>query len=220
MEAFTKLYAAAAPIDWPNVDTDQIAPARFLRRPRSDGYADVLFHDLRYDCRGKARQDFILNRPAFREAKILVADRNFGAGSSREQAVWALMDYVVRCVIGVSFGDIFFANAANQGLLLIREDAETVNRLRSMLHDAPGAVMEVDLEACAYRRPDAGVVAFDIEPTRRRKLLAGIDNIAMTLQFVEEIREFEARYLVRKHWIPGAGNLGCASTSDPSSRKL
>src|SRR5690348_671908 len=109
------LMAVAAPVAWQNVDTDQLSPVRFLRRPRSEGYSDILFHDLRFDGRGRERPEFVLNQPAFRAAGILIADRNFGVGSSREQAVWALVDFGIRCVIAESFGDIFYNNAVKHG---------------------------------------------------------------------------------------------------------
>lgn len=205
MEPFKTFSAIAAPIDWPNVDTDQIAPARFIRRPREDGYADILFHDLRFDASGEERSEFILNRSGFRDARILVADRNFGAGSSREQAVWALMDYGIRTVIGVSFGDIFANNATNQGLLLINGDAEVVARLRAGLHDAPGAELTIDLEAQSYTPPGGRPVPFAIDKMRRRKLLAGLDDIQLTLQHLETIARFETAYWTRKHWFTEAG---------------
>lgn len=201
MQPFDTLTAAAAPIDRPNVDTDQIAPARFLRRPRKDGYADILFHDLRRNEDGSQSPDFVLNRPGFRDAKILVGDRNFGGGSSREHAVWALVDNGIRCVVAISFGDIFYGNAVKHGLLLIRQDAETCARLRAQLHEKPGAAMSVGLEAQTLTGPDGTVHAFEIEPSRKRRLLLGLDDVGLTLQHATEIAAFEDRYRAAKPWL-------------------
>lgn len=212
MQAFTKLTAVAAPLDMPNVDTDQIAPARFLRRPREEGYQDILFHDLRFEAPDKERPDFLLNRPEYRNAGILVADRNFGGGSSREQAVWALVDYGIRCVIAVSFGDIFYNNSVRHGLLLIRQDAATAKGLRDRLHARPGASMSVDLGAQTITAPDHAVIRFDIEPGRKRRLLLGLDDIGTTLQHETEIAGFEARYRTRRPWLfsKAGGQAGSA----------
>lgn len=196
MEKFTKITAPALPIDQPNVDTDQIAPARFLRRPRGEGYADVLFHDLR-----KAEGGHIVDDPRFAGAKIVVADRNFGGGSSREQAVWSLDDFGIRCVIASSFGDIFYANSAKHGLLTLRLDEATCQSLRAALHADPGAEMTVDLEAQRITAPDGGTIPFEIEPSRRKRLLEGLDDIDLTLTHDDAIAAFEADYGRRKPWL-------------------
>lgn len=201
MKPFDKLTAVAAPIDAPNVDTDQIAPARFLRRPREEGYADILFHDLRKTPEGESRPDFILNRPEFANAGILVADRNFGGGSSREQAVWALVDSGIRCVIAVSFGDIFYNNSVKHGLLLIKQDADAARSLREELHASPGAEMSVDLEAQTFTTPKGATVTFDIEASRKRRLQLGLDDIDLTLQHDAEIAAFEGTYRNRRPWL-------------------
>jgi len=201
MAPFDKLTAVAAPIDNPNVDTDQLAPARFLRRPRDEGYADILFHDVRKTPDGALKPDFVLNKPAYANAGILVADRNFGGGSSREQAVWALVDNGIRCVIAVSFGDIFYNNSVKHGLLLIRQDAADAKRIREELHASPGATMTVDLDAQTFTTPDGGTVAFDIEPSRKRRLRLGLDDIDLTLQHDAEIAAFETRYRARRPWL-------------------
>ncbi|WP_424139478.1 3-isopropylmalate dehydratase small subunit [Roseomonas chloroacetimidivorans] len=203
MQPLTTLTAVAAPLDLANVDTDQIAPARFLRRPREEGYQTFLFHDLRFGEDGAERADFVLNSPAWRQAGILVAGENFGGGSSREQAVWALSDYGFRCVLAVSFGDIFFANAAKQGLLLIRQDAPTLSALRRELHDSPGATMSVDLPAQTYTTPAGETRGFDIEASRKRRLLLGLDDIGLTLRHNKEIRAFEQQYRERRPWLYG-----------------
>ena len=206
MAPFDKLTAVAAPIDQPNVDTDQIAPARFLRRPREDGYADILFHDVRKTPEGAFKPDFVLNKPAYAQAGILVADRNFGGGSSREQAVWALVDSGIRCVIAVSFGDIFYNNSVKHGLLLIRQGAEEAKRIREGLHASPGATMTVDLDAQTFTTPAGTVVAFDIEPSRKRRLRLGLDDIDLTLQHDPAIAEFEQRYRSRRTWLFSASS--------------
>jgi len=201
MQPFTTLTGTALPLDRANVDTDQIAPARFLRRPRDDGYADVLFHDLRENA------DFILNQPAYRGSKILVADRNFGGGSSREQAVWSLVDYGIRCVIAVTFGDIFWENSVKGGLLLIRVDEATAKALRGHLLAKPGAAMTVDLDKQTITAPDGAALPFEAEPSRKRRLLLGLDDIGVTLRHDATIAEAEKAYRARRPWLfrHGAG---------------
>lgn len=217
MEPFTRLTAVAAPLDAPNIDTDQILPARFLRRPRSGGYADYLFHDLRFEGDGSERPDFILNQPDYREARILVADRNFGGGSSREQAVWGLVDYGIRCVIAPSFGDIFFNNAPKNGLLPVRQDATLAAHLRTQLHERPGAQVAVDLEAQIVTAPDGTEHQFEIDPFRKRCLLLGLDDVALTLELNAEIADFEKAYRERRHWLFG-GQQSAASSPGQLNR--
>ena len=201
MQPFTTLTAVAAPIDRPNVDTDQLAPVRFLRRPRDEGYSDILFHDLRFEAPGKERSDFILNQPSYRGTQILVADRAFGVGSSREQAVWALVDNNLRCVIAVTFGDIFYNNSVKHGLLLIRQDAQTAAKLRGQLAERPGATMSVDLEKQTFTGPDGATYPFEIEAGRKRRLLLGLDDIQLTLTHEAEIAAFEQAYRHRRSWL-------------------
>jgi 3-isopropylmalate/(R)-2-methylmalate dehydratase small subunit len=201
MKPFTTLEAVAAPLDEPNIDTDQLAPARFLRRPRAEGYGRFLFHDLRFDAEGAELPAFVLNRPAFRAARILVADRNFGGGSSREQAVWALLDHGIRCVVAESFGDIFYANSINQGLLLIRLPMEALLPLRGLLHASPGTQLTVDLAAQRISAPDGTSLAFEIEPSRKQRLLLGLDAIGMTLRQADEIAAFAVTYRARRPWL-------------------
>lgn len=200
-QPFASLSAVAAPIDWQNVDTDQLAPVRFLRRPRSEGYSDILFHDLRFDGQRRERPDFVLNQPSWRAAGILVADRNFGVGSSREQAVWALVDFGVRCVIAESFGDIFYNNAVKHGLLLVRAEAAVLQAERRALRASPGARLFVDLEAQSWTATDATTHRFEVEPGRKRRLRLGLDDIQTTLQDLPEIRRFAATYRTRRPWL-------------------
>jgi 3-isopropylmalate/(R)-2-methylmalate dehydratase small subunit len=201
MQPFTLLQGVAAPIDEANIDTDQLAPARFLRRPRDKGYGDILFHDLRFSAPDVERSEFVLNQKPYRNARILVADENFGGGSSREQAVWALMDYGIRCVIAASFGDIFYNNSVNHGLLLVRLEPGVLVGLRNALHARPGAMMTVDLAQQKITGPGGEVLCFDIEASRKRRLLSGLDSIGLTLQHRPEIERFEAAYRDRKHWL-------------------
>ena len=201
MEAFTTLSAVAAPIDLPNVDTDRIIPARFLRKPRGPGYEQYLFHDVRFQADGAERPEFVLNQTPFRSARILVTAENFACGSSREAAVWALMAGGLRSFIGPSFGDIFFENCFKNGALPIVVPAELAAALRRQLHERPGASMTVDLEAQAFTGPDGARHAFTVDPFRRECLLSGRDEIAMTLGYEQEIVAFEARHLRELPWL-------------------
>lgn len=201
MKPFETLEATAAPIDTPNVDTDQLAPARFLRKPREDGYQDFLFHDLRFDQEGGEIADFVLNQRTYRSAEILVVNRNFGGGSSREQAVWCLVDYGIRCVIGSSFGDIFYNNAVNHGLLLIKESEQTCEALRAQVAAYPGARMRIDLAAQQYTDTVGDIHPFEIEGSRKKRLLLGLDEIGLTLQYVAQIDAYESQYRARYPWL-------------------
>lgn len=201
MKPFEPIDAIAVPFDSPNVDTDQIAPARFLRRPREEGYGQFLFHDLRLDDQGQQREQFILNQPAYTGAQVMVVNRNFGGGSSREQAVWCLVDYGIRCVIGSSFGDIFYNNSINHGLLLIRESEENCKVLRDQLHASPGAHMKVDLATQTYTAPDGRQHKFEIEESRKKRLLLGLDEIGLTLQYEAQISAFEKQFRTSHPWL-------------------
>lgn len=204
MEKFTKLTGAACPIDQANVNTDQILPARFLKWTRAMGIGKVLFNDLRLDAEGREKPDFPLNRPAWRNARIVVAARNFGCGSSRESAVYALYDYGVRCVIAPSFGDIFSGNAVQNGLLTaIVTDAEAAE-IMAALRDNPELPVTVDLEelriVCGNR-----TYAFTIDPVRRARLINGWDDIALTESFRDRIATFKASDQASRPWaVPRA----------------
>jgi 3-isopropylmalate/(R)-2-methylmalate dehydratase small subunit len=201
MEPFTRLDAAAVPIGVPNIDTDQIIPARFLWRKRRDGWGPLLFHDLRFNDSGTPKPEFVLNRDAYRDARILVADRNFGCGSSREHAVWALYDYGIRAVLASSFGDIFFNNSFQNGLLPVVLPAERVAALRGMLERSPGSHIAVDLEGQTTTGPDGVVDRFEIDPFRKDRLLAGTDDISFTLGQSERIAAFENAYEAKVRWL-------------------
>jgi 3-isopropylmalate/(R)-2-methylmalate dehydratase small subunit len=201
MEPFLRLDATAVPIGVPNIDTDQIIPARFLWRKRRDGFGHLLFHDLRFNDAGAPKPDFVLNRDGYRDARIVVADRNFGCGSSREHAVWALCDYGIRAVVAPSFGDIFFNNSFQNSLLPVTLEAERVAALRALLEQAPGSHLGIDLEAQTVSGPDGAVDRFEIEAFRKECLLAGMDDISFTLGHSGHIAEFENAYEAKIRWL-------------------
>jgi 3-isopropylmalate/(R)-2-methylmalate dehydratase small subunit len=201
MEPFQRLDAIAAPMAAPNLDTDQIIPARFCWRKRSDGWGHLLFHDLRFDEQAAPKADFVLNRDEYRNARILVANRNFACGSSREQAVWSLYDYGFRVVVAPSFGDIFFNSSFQNGLLPLVLPAERVAELRKLLEQAPGRTIGVDLAAQEVRGPDGIIDKFEIDPFRKEGFLAGVDSIAFTLGHRQAIAAFEESYEARISWL-------------------
>jgi 3-isopropylmalate/(R)-2-methylmalate dehydratase small subunit len=194
MEPFARLQAHAVPIDRPNVDTDQITPARYLQKPRSAPFGDFLFRDLRFNADGSPKPDFILNRPFAREAGIVVAEDNFGCGSSREHAVWALYDYGIRVVIAPSLGDIFAANAAKNGLLTVLLPAPVVAGMIAALKAEPDLEVMVDLEAQTVSLPNGPAHRFEIDPYRKHLLLNGLDELGFTLGQIDRIEAFEKTY--------------------------
>ena len=195
MEPFVALEGVAAPLDQAKIDTDQILPARFLRRPRKEGYGQFLFKDW------MDNPAFVLNQARYRQAKILVGDRAFGVGSSREQAPWALSDYGIRCVIAVDFGDIFYLNSLKSGVLPIALSFEVCIDLRKQLHARPGATMKIDLPSQTVTGPDGTAYRFDIDGFRKQCLLEGLDDIGITLQHEAAIAAFENRYRKRYDWL-------------------
>jgi len=205
MDKFTRLSAAACPIDAANVNTDQIIPARFLKRSRASGFGPMLFHDLRFDADGKERPGFPLNQPHWREAKIVVAARNFGCGSSREGAVYALSDYGVRVVIAPSFGDIFAGNAVQNGVVTATVTDEEAAEIMAALKRTPELPLTVDLEQqtilCGNR-----TFHFSIDPVRRTKLINGWDDISMTESYRDRIAAFKMQDRTRRPWsVPPGG---------------
>jgi 3-isopropylmalate/(R)-2-methylmalate dehydratase small subunit len=194
MDPFVRLTAVAAPLAIANVDTDQLTPARFLVGRRPNGLADVLLCDLRFEERGAERPDFVLNQSAFRRARILVSGPNFGCGSSRETAVWALRDYGFKVVIAPSFGDIFHNNALKNGFLPVVLPQARCKALCAALLARPGAEITVDLEARTVRGPDGEVDRFEIDEFARQALLTGQDELGMTLTLLSQIEAFEARH--------------------------
>jgi len=201
MEPFKPLQAVAAPLAVSNIDTDQIIPARFLWRKRSEGWGHLLFNDLRFNDDGSPRAHFVLTRPEYRDAQILVADRNFGCGSSREHAVWALYDYGIRTVIAPSFGDIFFNNSLQNGFLPVVLPDATVEALLAALEQAPGTQIGIDLVAQHVSVPDGALHGFEIDPFRKECLLAGADEVAFTLSLGNQIDAFEKAYGRKVSWI-------------------
>jgi 3-isopropylmalate/(R)-2-methylmalate dehydratase small subunit len=199
MERFTCLTATACPLDIDNLNTDQLIPARYLKWSRSAGLGKVLFHDLRFGADGQERPDFPLNRPAWRRAKIIVGGRNFGCGSSREAAVWALCDYGIRCVIAPSFGDIFSGNAVQNGLLAAITSEEETAEMMAALAAKPGLEMTIDLDRqtilCGGR-----TYAFAIDAVRRTRLLNGWDDVALTESYRDRITAFVSSDRIRRPW--------------------
>jgi 3-isopropylmalate/(R)-2-methylmalate dehydratase small subunit len=205
MEAFTTLTAGAAPMDLPNIDTDRLIPARFLKKPREAGLGAYFFHDVRFNPDGSENGDFILNQAPYRDARILVTAENFGCGSSRESAVWALMGAGFRCVIGPSFGDIFLENCFKNGVLAVVLPADQVAGLRRRLHARPGATLSVDLASQTVTAPDGGQHRFEVDAFRKQALLRGQDEIALTMEYGREIEAFEARRAAEMPWLSTRG---------------
>ena len=200
MQPFTTLTAIAAPIDEPNVDTNQLCPTRFNKVPRGPRYAQILFHDRRFDAAG-GEKEFLLNVEPYRSANILVADRNFGCGSSRESAVYALYEFGIRCVIAPSFGDIFANNCGKNGLLPVVLPAAVTAMIREQLRATPGATIAVDLHAQTVTDPAGLEHRFEIHPVRRKCLLEGLDDVARTQQYRARIEAFESRYRAERPWL-------------------
>jgi 3-isopropylmalate/(R)-2-methylmalate dehydratase small subunit len=200
MQPFTRLEAVAAPLPVANIDTDQIIPKQFLATVERTGLGKGLLYDLRFDGEGRPKEDFVLNQPAYAKAGILVAGANFGCGSSREHAPWALTDFGIRCVIAPSFADIFYNNCFNNGLLPITLPQEAVDRL---VEDARGGnhVFTIDLYAQTVSAPSGAVFSFDIDAGRKLKLLEGLDDIGMSLTRVDDITEYERRRRLQTAWL-------------------
>ena len=204
MERFTTLTGIAAPLPMVNVDTDQIIPKQFLKTIKRTGLGRHLFAPMRYDAEGAENPDFVLNREPYRNAGIIVAGANFGCGSSREHAPWALLDFGVRCVIAPSFADIFFNNCFKNGILAIALDAAAVERLLDAIADGAHATLTVDLDKQAIIAPDGGVLRFEVDAFRKHCLLNGLDEIGLTLQQEDEIAAFEAAQREAQPWLYGA----------------
>jgi 3-isopropylmalate/(R)-2-methylmalate dehydratase small subunit len=201
MDRFTTLTGVAAPLPQINVDTDMIIPKQFLKTILRSGLGRNLFFEMRYNPDGSENPDFVLNRPAWRNAKILVAGANFGCGSSREHAPWALLDFGIRCVIAPSFADIFFNNCFKNGILPIALPQEEVDKLLDDAARGSNAVVTVDLEAQEIRGPDGGTIAFEVDPFRKRCLVEGLDDIGLTLEKAAAIDRFEAGAATSQPWL-------------------
>lgn len=200
MKPFTTLNAIAAPFEQPNIDTNQLCPTRFNKVPRGRKYAEVLFHDLRFNADG-SEKEFILNADPYNKAGIIVADRNFGCGSSRESAVYALYEFGIRCVIAPSFGDIFANNCSKNGLLAVVLPTEAAAEIRRQLRDHVGATIAVDLAAQTVTDLAGTVHHFDIHPVRKKCLLEGLDDVDRTKQYLPAIEAFETEYKRERGWL-------------------
>ena len=202
MDKFTKLTGIAAPFPMVNCDTDKIIPARFLKTLTRTGLGKNLFDPLRFDATtGEENPDFVLNKPAWRAARILVAGENFGCGSSREHAPWALLDFGIRCVIAPSFADIFYNNSFKNGILPITLPQQDVDKLMDDAERGANATISIDLEAQEIKRPDGGTISFEIDPFRKHCLLNGLDDIALTLEKADHIDAYEEKAKSSQPWL-------------------
>ena len=201
MEKFTTLTGVAAPLDMINVDTDMIIPKQYLKTIARTGLGDGLFSEMRYRDDGSESPEFVLNKPAYRNAKILVAGDNFGCGSSREHAPWALMDFGIKCVIAPSFADIFYSNSFKNGILLITLPRDDIDKLLDDASRGANATLSVDLESQEIRGPDGGVIKFDIDPFKKHCLLNGLDDIGLTLEKAPAIAAHEEKISETQPWL-------------------
>jgi 3-isopropylmalate/(R)-2-methylmalate dehydratase small subunit len=201
MQQFTKLRGVAAPLPMINVDTDMIIPKQFLKTIKRTGLGKNLFDELRYNPDGSEKPDFVLNKPAYRKAQILVAGENFGCGSSREHAPWALLDFGIRCVIAPSFADIFYNNCFKNGILPIALPKDDMAKLMDDAERGSNAIVAIDLERQEITGPDGGKIRFEIDPFRKRCLLEGLDDIGLTLQKAAAIDGFEAKARLERPWL-------------------
>ncbi len=201
MEKFTKLTGVAAPLPMINIDTDMIIPKQFLKTIKRTGLGKCLFFEMRYDDDGNEVADFVLNQPAYRESKILVAGDNFGCGSSREHAPWALLDFGIRCIVATDFADIFYNNCFKNGILPIRLPQEDVDKLMDDAERGANATVTIDLEAQEISGPDGGVITFDIDGFRKHCLINGLDDIALTMEKSDKISAFEEKSKAEQPWL-------------------
>jgi len=201
MQKFKTLTGVAAPLPMLNVDTDMIIPKQFLKTIKRSGLGKSLFFEMRFDDAGAERPDFVLNKQAYRKAEILVAGDNFGCGSSREHAPWALLDFGIRCVIAPSFADIFYNNCFKNGILPIKLPQDDVDKLMDDAMRGANATVTIDLENQTITGPDGGEITFDVEPFRKHCLIEGLDDIGQTMQRVDKIDAFEARQKASEPWL-------------------
>jgi len=201
MEKFTTLTAVAAPLNMINVDTDMIIPKDYLKTIQRTGLGKGLFAELRYNDDGSPNLDFVLNKPAYKSAKIIVAGDNFGCGSSREHAPWALLDHGIRAVISTEFGDIFYNNCFKNGILPIRVTKDDLDKLMDDAERGSNATLSIDLAAQEIRGPDGGVVRFEIDAFKKHCLLNGLDEVALTMQKADRIAEFEKEAAMERPWV-------------------
>lgn len=201
MDKFTTLTGIAAPLPMINVDTDKIIPAVWLKTIKRTGLGPALFEAIRYNADGSEDPDFVLNKEPYRKAEILVTGKNFGCGSSREHAVWALNGFGIRCVIAPDFADIFYTNAFKNGMLPVKLSQDQVDKLMEDAENGENARLTVDLERQVVIRPDGEEIAFELDPFRKHCLLEGLDDVALTLQKSAEIEEFEAGQKAATPWL-------------------
>ena len=201
MQKFTTLTGVAAPLNMINVDTDMVIPKQFLTTIKRSGLGKGLFFEMRFDANGKENPDFVLNRKPYRKAKILIAGDNFGCGSSREHAPWALLDFGIRCVIAPSFADIFYNNCFKNGILPLILPKKDVMKLMAAAEKGANAKLTVDLEKQTVTGPDGEVFKFDIDPFKKHCLLNGLDDIGLTLQHGKKIESFEEGQRASQPWL-------------------
>ena len=201
MQPFTTLTGVAAPLDIMKVDTDMIIPKQYLKTIKRTGLGTGLFAEMRFNEDGSENPDFVLNKPAYRKAEILVAGDNFGCGSSREHAPWALLDFGIRCVISTSFADIFYNNCFKNGILPIKVSQEDLDKLMEDARRGANATMTVDLQAQEIHGPDGGVVKFDMDEFRKHLLLNGLDDIGLTMEKAPSIDTYEAKAAKSRPWL-------------------
>ena len=200
MEKFTTLTGVAAPMPMINIDTDKIIPKQFLKTIKRSGLGANLFHEMRFNEDGSENPEFVLNKPAYRNAQIIVAGDNFGCGSSREHAPWALLDFGIKCVIATDFADIFYNNCFKNGILPIKVSPEQLDKLMDDANRGANATLTVDLVAQEIKGPDGGVINFDIDPFRKHCLLNGLDDIGQTMQNEPDIRAYEDKASASRPW--------------------
>ena len=200
MQKFTTLTGVAAPLPMRNIDTDMIIPKQFLKTITRTGLGKSLFFEMRYDDAGKELPDFVLNKPAYRKAEILVTGENFGCGSSREHAPWALLDFGIRCVIAPDFADIFYNNCFKNGILPIKLPQAEVDKLLDDASRGSNATLSIDLQKQEIRGPDGGMIPFEIDAFRKQCLLNGLDDIGLTLQKTDAISAYETKAASARNW--------------------
>ena len=201
MDKFTKLRGVAAPLNMINIDTDKLIPKQFLKTIKRTGLGKHLFNEMRFNEDGSEKQDFVLNKSAYREASIIVAGDNFGCGSSREHAPWALLDFGIKCVISTSFADIFYNNWFKNGILPIVVNKQQLDQLMDDAENGANAVLDVDLEAQEIIRPSGEKVTFEIDEFRKHCLINGLDDIGLTMEKEENIDNFEKRRAAEQPWV-------------------
>ncbi|MAI75448.1 MAG: 3-isopropylmalate dehydratase small subunit [SAR116 cluster bacterium] len=201
MQKFNNLKGVAAPFNFMNVDTDKIIPKQFLKTIKRTGLGKHLFDEMRFKDDGSEREDFILNQQPYRSSSIIVAGDNFGCGSSREHAPWALSDFGIKCIISTSFADIFYNNSFKNGLLPIKVSAEDREALMADAKDRENPELEIDLPSQEIRRPNGSIIKFEIDPFRKKCLLEGLDDIGLTMQKSDEIKTFENNMSSQRPWL-------------------